>query len=107
MAGTQVRTRLTQLRTRIYVLASLLTLIITQLLHLFSKPWISTSITLYVVAFVLLVLIMRDQRKAIAALAAAERLETAPAVQRKRRRRPRQTGRPRAATSPRQPWWAT
>jgi len=40
--------------TRIYVLASLLTLIlgliITQLLHLFSKPWISTSITLYVVA---------------------------------------------------------
>jgi hypothetical protein len=49
-------------------------LIITQLLHLFSKPWISTSITLYVVAFVLLVLIMRDQRKAIAALAAAERL---------------------------------
>jgi hypothetical protein len=64
--------------TRIYVLASLLTLIlgliITQLLHLFSKPWISTSITLYVVAFVLLVLIMRDQRKAITALAAAERL---------------------------------
>jgi len=43
------------------------------LLHLFSKPWISISITLFVVAFVLLVLIMRDQRKAIAALAAAER----------------------------------
>src|ERR1700751_1364111 len=68
--------------TRIYVLASLLTLIlgliITQLLHLFSKPWISTSITLYVVAFVLLVLIMRDQRKAIAALAAAERLGDGP-----------------------------
>jgi hypothetical protein len=45
--------------TRIYVLASLLTLIlgliITQLLHLFSKPWISTSITLYVVALVLMV----------------------------------------------------
>jgi hypothetical protein len=41
------------------VLASLLTLIlgliITQLLHLFSKPWISTSITLYVVALVLMV----------------------------------------------------
>ena len=52
--------------TRIYVPALLLTLIlgliITELLHLFSKPWISTSITLYVVAFVLLVLIMRDQR---------------------------------------------
>ncbi|HET6186558.1 MAG TPA: hypothetical protein VFE59_06120 [Trebonia sp.] len=57
--------------TRIYVLASLLTLIlgliITQLLHLFGKPWISTSITLYVVAFVLLVLIMRDQPATIAA----------------------------------------
>lgn len=62
--------------TRIYAVASLLTLIfgliITQLLHDFSKPWVSVSITLYVVAVVLLVLIMRDQRKAITALAAAE-----------------------------------
>jgi Ca2+/Na+ antiporter len=62
--------------TRIYAIASLLVLIfgviITQLLHDFSKPWVSASITLYVVAAVLLVLIMRDQRKAISALAAAE-----------------------------------
>ncbi len=62
--------------TTIYTVASLLTLIfgliITQLLHDFSKPWVSVSITLYVVAVVLLVLIMRDQRKAITALAAAE-----------------------------------
>lgn len=62
--------------TRIYTVASLLTLIfgliITQLLHDFSKPWVSVSITLYVVAVVLLVLIMRDQRKAITALTAAE-----------------------------------
>lgn len=62
--------------TRIYAIASLLVLIfgiiITQLLHDFSKPWVSASITLYVVAAVLLVLIMRDQRKAILALAAAE-----------------------------------
>lgn len=62
--------------TRIYAVASLLTLIfgliITDLLHDFSKPFISASITLYVVSLVLLVLIMRDQRKAIAALAAAE-----------------------------------
>ncbi len=62
--------------TGIYAVASLLTLIfgliITQLLHDFSKPWVSVSITLYVVAVVLLVLIMRDQRKAITALAAAE-----------------------------------
>jgi uncharacterized membrane protein len=62
--------------TRIYAVASLLVLvfglIITELLHDFGKPWISASITLYVVAAVLLVLIMRDQRRAIAALAAAE-----------------------------------
>jgi Predicted integral membrane protein (DUF2269) len=62
--------------TEIYAIGSLLVLlfglIITQLLHDFSKPWVSASITLYVVAAVLLVLIMRDQRKAIAALAAAQ-----------------------------------
>jgi Ca2+/Na+ antiporter len=62
--------------TRIYALASLLVLIFgliaTQLLHDFSKPWISASITLYVVAAVLLVLIMRDQRKAMSALAAEQ-----------------------------------
>ena len=62
--------------TRIYAVGSLLTLIfgliITQLLDDFSKPWISVSITLFIVAAVLLVLIMRDQRKALTALAAAE-----------------------------------
>src|SRR5215472_4265892 len=62
--------------TRIYALGSLLTLIfgliITQLLHDFDKPWISASITLFVVAAVLLVLIMNDQRKALTAMAAAE-----------------------------------
>jgi len=62
--------------TRIYAIASLLTLIfgliVTDLLHDFNKPYISASITLYVVSLVLLVLIMRDQRKAIVALAAAE-----------------------------------
>jgi Ca2+/Na+ antiporter len=68
--------------TRIYAIASLLTaifgLIITQLLHDFSKPWVSASITLYIVAVVLLVLILRDQRKAISALAAAEAPAEAP-----------------------------
>jgi Predicted integral membrane protein (DUF2269) len=62
--------------TTIYAVGSLLALIfglvMAQLLHVFSKPWISVSITLYVVAAVLLVLIMRDQRRAISALAAAE-----------------------------------
>lgn len=61
--------------TEIYAVASLLVLVFgliaAQLLHVFSKPWISASITLYVVAAVLLFLIMRDQRKAMTALAAA------------------------------------
>jgi Ca2+/Na+ antiporter len=62
--------------TEIYAVASVLVLIFgliaAQLLHDFSKPWISASITLYVVAAVLLVLIIRDQRKAMTALAAAQ-----------------------------------
>ena len=62
--------------TRIYAVGSLLTLIfgliIAQLLHDFNKPWVSASITLFVVVAVLLVLIMNDQRKALTALAAAE-----------------------------------
>jgi len=62
--------------TRIYAVGSLLTLIfgliITQLLDDFSKPWISVSITLFIVAAVLLIFIMNDQRKALTALAAAE-----------------------------------
>jgi hypothetical protein len=62
--------------TRIYAVGSLLTLIfgliITQMLHDFSKPCVSASITLFIVAAVLLVLIMNDQRKALTALAAAE-----------------------------------
>jgi len=62
--------------TEIYAVASVLVLVFgliaAQLLKDFSKPWLSASITLYVVAAVLLVLIMRDQRKAMTALAAAE-----------------------------------
>jgi Ca2+/Na+ antiporter len=62
--------------TEIYAIASVFVLIFgliaAQLLKDFSKPWLSASITLYVVAAVLLVLIMRDQRKAMTALAEAE-----------------------------------
>jgi hypothetical protein len=36
--------------------------------HKLSQWWISVSLTLFVVAFVLLLLIMRDQRKALSAL---------------------------------------
>jgi hypothetical protein len=58
--------------TRIYSFGTLLTLVFGVILagmtHKFSQWWISVSLTLFVVAFVLLVLIMRDQRKALAAL---------------------------------------
>jgi Ca2+/Na+ antiporter len=58
--------------TRIYSLGTLLTLVFGVILavmtHKFSQWWISVSLTLFVVAFVLLLLIMRDQRKALSAL---------------------------------------
>jgi Ca2+/Na+ antiporter len=62
--------------TRIYAAGTLLVLvfglIMAQLAHDFSRPWISVSITLYVVAAVLLVLVLRDQRRALSALQAVE-----------------------------------
>ncbi len=58
--------------TRIFGAASLGVLlfgiIAGQALHDMSKVWVTVSMTLFVVALVLLVLIMRDQRRAIAAL---------------------------------------
>ena len=58
--------------TRIYSLGTLLTLafgvILTVMTHKFSQWWISVSLTLFVVAFILLLLIMRDQRRALGAL---------------------------------------
>jgi hypothetical protein len=61
--------------TRIYAFGSLLVLIfgliLTAMTHKFSQWWISVSLTLFVVAFVLLMLILRDQRRAITALDAA------------------------------------
>jgi hypothetical protein len=38
----------------------------------FSKPWLTVSLTLFVVSLVLLVLIMRDQHRAIASISDAE-----------------------------------
>lgn len=65
--------------TRLYSIAALLTLIfgliLTGMTHRFSQWWISVSLTLFVVAFVLLVLVLRDQRKALAALEAVDRAE--------------------------------
>jgi len=61
--------------TRIYSFAALLTLIfgliLTGMTHKFSQWWISVSLTLFVVAFVLLLIILRDQRKALTALDSA------------------------------------
>ena len=68
--------------TRIFGAASLGVLlfgiIAAQSLHEISKTWVTASMTLFVVALVLLVLIMRDQHKAIAAVEAS--LAAAPAV---------------------------
>ena len=50
-----------------------------QALHELSAPWITTAMTLFVVSFVLLLLIMRDQRRAIAALESMARQLAAPA----------------------------
>ena len=69
--------------TRIYSVLSLgvlvFGLVLAQLKKEFSHPWLTVSMTLFVVALVLLVLIMRDQRKAIAALELAAAAE-APAA---------------------------
>jgi hypothetical protein len=62
--------------TRIYSLAALLTLIfggvLAGLTHKFGQWWIVVSLTLFVVAFVLLMLIIRDQRTALTALTTAD-----------------------------------
>src|ERR1700744_5837481 len=62
--------------TRIYAFGSLLVLvfglILTAMTHKFSQWWISVSLTLFVVAFVLLMMILHYQRRAITALDAAE-----------------------------------
>jgi hypothetical protein len=62
--------------TRIYAFAALLTLVFGALLagmtHKFSQWWISVSLTLFVVAFVLLMLILRDQRTALTSLTTSD-----------------------------------
>src|SRR5260221_428630 len=66
--------------TRVFAVISLGVLIagggLASQLHDFSKPWLTASLTLFLVAIALLVLIMRDQHRAIAAL--QEAAETAP-----------------------------
>jgi hypothetical protein len=59
--------------TVIFTFGSLLVLVfgivLGQLDHDYSKPWLTAAATLFVVAVVLLVLIIRDQRRAIRSLA--------------------------------------
>jgi hypothetical protein len=62
--------------------------------HKFSQWWVSASLTLFVVAFVLLVFIMRDQRRALTALDAAAGATVADAVEDSVR--PQATGEPAA-----------
>jgi hypothetical protein len=62
--------------TRIFVIVSLgvliVGLVLAKQLNVFSKPWLAVSLTLFVVALALLVLILRDQHRAIVALDDAE-----------------------------------
>ena len=71
------------LMTRVFGAASLGVLIfgivLGQSLKDLGKAWLTVSTTLFVVALVLLVLIMRDQRRAIAALESMAREPEAPA----------------------------
>jgi len=58
--------------TTIFVIMSLgvliFGLVLAQMKHDFAKPWLTVSLTLFVVALVLLLLIMRDQHRAIGIL---------------------------------------
>ena len=64
--------RTTRLFTVISLAVLIAGLVLANQLHDFSKPWLSASLTLFVVAIALLVLILRDQHRAIAALEEAE-----------------------------------
>jgi hypothetical protein len=68
--------------TRIFVLIALGVLVfgivLAQQLNDFAKPWLTISMTLFVVALVLLVIVLRDQRKSIGALETAEAADALP-----------------------------
>jgi hypothetical protein len=70
--------------TRIFALLALGVLVfgivLGQQLHQLAKPWLTASMTLFVVALVLLVIIIRDQRKAITGLEVAEAADGAGGV---------------------------
>ncbi len=69
--------------TRIFAVVSLGVLIfgivLGQQLNVLAKPWLTAAMTLFVVSLALLVIIIRDQRKAISAMEVAEAAENAAA----------------------------
>jgi hypothetical protein len=67
--------RMTRLFTVISLAVLIAGIVLAQQLRDFSKPWVSVSLTLFVVAIVLLVMIWRDQRRAIMALEDAAEAE--------------------------------
>lgn len=72
--------RITRLFTVISLAVLIAGLVLANQLHDFSKPWVSVSLTLFVVAIALLALILRDQHRAIAALEEAEEVAAAAAA---------------------------
>ncbi len=65
-------TRITAIFTAGSLLVLVFGVILGQVKHDFSRPWLTAAMTLFLVAIVLLVLIMRDQRRAIKALSPAD-----------------------------------
>ncbi len=63
--------RITMMFTAASLLVLVLGVVLGQIDHAFSHPWLSVSITLFVVAIAFLILIIREQRRAIRALAEA------------------------------------
>ena len=64
--------RITIIFTAAALLVFIFGLVLGQLDHDFGHAWLTVAMTLFVVAIVLLVLVIRDQRRAIKALAPAE-----------------------------------
>ncbi len=60
--------RITVIFTAACLLVLVFGIILGQIHHVFSRPWLTVSMTLFVVAIVLLVLVIRDQRSAIKAV---------------------------------------
>lgn len=69
--------------TRMFAVISLGVLIfgivLGQQLNVLAKPWLTAAMTLFVVSLALLVIVIRDQRKAISAMEVAEAAENAAA----------------------------